>query len=90
MGMAAMSSSQSKHVDVGGNACHSISLLCSGDAVSCGCRSSTRGVGAIGCPSGAVGTGGVHVVDGGDVVEMGGSCLLGQHYNQPKLHPKVY
>jgi len=74
MGIAAMSSTQLKHVDMGDNARHSISLLHGGGAVSCGCRSSMRGVGAVGCPSGAVGTGGVHVVDGGDAVETGGSC----------------
>jgi len=74
MGIAAMSSTQLKCVDVGDDACCSISLLHSGGAVSHGCRSSTRGVGAVGCPSGAVGTGGACVINGGDVVETGGSC----------------
>ena len=33
-----------------------------------------RGVGAVGCPSEAVGRGGTCVVDGGDAVETGGLC----------------
>jgi len=74
MGMAAMSSTQSKHVNVGDDARHSISLLCNGGGTSHGCRSLMRGVGAVGCPSGAVGTGGAHVVNGGDAVGMGGLC----------------
>ena len=72
MGMAAVSSTQSKCIDVGDDACRSVSLLCDGGAISCGCRALTRGVGAIGCPSRAVGMGGTHVVNGGDAVGTGG------------------
>jgi len=74
MGIATMSSAQSKCVDAGDDTHCSVSSLCDGGATSCGCRSSMRGVGAIGCPSGAVGTGGAHVVDGGDAVGTRGLC----------------
>ena len=67
MGIAATFSAQSKPVDVGDNAHCSVSLLCNGSGVSCGCRSLMRGVGAIG-------TGGAHVIDGGDTDETRGSC----------------
>jgi len=67
MGMAATSSAQLKRINMGDDACHSVSLLHNGGGVSHGCRSSTRGVGAIG-------TGGACVVSGGDVVGTGGLC----------------
>jgi len=78
MGIAATFSAQSKPVDVGDNAHCSVSLLCNGSGVSCGCRSLMRGVGAIGCPSGAVGMEGMHVVNGGDMFGTGGLCC-GMH-----------
>jgi len=68
MGMAAMSSTQSKCVDVGDDTRRSISSFCDGGGMLfCGCGSSTRGVGAVG-------TCGVDVVDTDDVVGMGGPC----------------
>jgi len=86
MGIAATPSAQSKCVDMGDDACCSISSLHDGGAISCGCRASTRDVGAIGCPSGTIGTGGMHVIDGGDAVGMGGHavvCIAGERGGQP-------
>ena len=74
MGIAAMSSAQLKCIDMGDDARHSVSLLCGGGAVSHGCRALMRGVGAVGCLSGVIGTGGACVVDGGDAVGTGGLC----------------
>jgi len=47
MGMATVSSAQSKHINMGGNSCCSVSSFCDGGGMLfCGCGSLTRGVGA--------------------------------------------
>jgi len=68
VGMAAMSSAQSKCVDEGGGSRCSISSFCdSGSVLFRGCESSTRGVGAVGMR-------GVDIIDAGDAVGTGGLC----------------
>ena len=68
MGMAAMSSTHSTHIDVGGNGHCSVSSFHDGGGMLFhGCGSLMRGVGAIWMH-------GVNVVDVGDVVGMGGLC----------------
>ena len=75
--MATTSSTQLKHVNVGGNGHCSVSSFHDGGGVLfCDCGSLTRGVGAIG-------TCGMDVVDAGDVVETGGSCCVVEAWGGP-------
>ena len=65
MGIAAMSSAQSKHINMGGDGpCSIYSFRDGGSMLFCGCESSTRGVEAVGMC-------GVDVIDAGDAVGTG-------------------